>query len=52
MTKEQADQANYCVARKLVIHMLIEAMILEIDARRRAVETYKVLLEKTKKALT
>lgn len=46
VTKEQADQANYCVARKLVIHMLIEAMILEIDARMRAVETYKVLMEK------
>lgn len=48
VTKEQADQANYCVARKLVMHMLIEAMILEIDSRIRTVETYKVLMEKNK----
>lgn len=46
VTKEQADQANYSVARKLLIHMLIEAMILEIDTRVRAVETYRVLMEK------
>lgn len=46
VTKEQADQANYCVARKLLIHMLIEAMILEIDSRMHAVETYRVLMEK------